>query len=206
MKKIALFGTSADPPTAGHQAILRWLSQRFDWVAVWAANNPFKNHQTLLQHRETMLRLLIHDIEPPCYNIGLYPELSSRRTLETVERARQQWSSADFTLVIGADLVCGVGSSSDSRGFPLLKWYRVEDLLRQVKLLVIPRPGYPIENASLEELRRLGTEVAIASLASPAVSSTAYRENGNAQVLIPPIEDYIQREHLYPCQDANRSR
>ena len=25
--KIALFGTSADPPTAGHQKILRWLCE-----------------------------------------------------------------------------------------------------------------------------------------------------------------------------------
>ncbi|MFN6300225.1 MAG: nicotinic acid mononucleotide adenylyltransferase, partial [Microcystis sp.] len=28
MLKIALFGTSADPPTAGHQAILKWLSEQ----------------------------------------------------------------------------------------------------------------------------------------------------------------------------------
>jgi nicotinate-nucleotide adenylyltransferase len=34
--KVALFGTSADPPTAGHQAIIRWLSEHFDHVAVWA--------------------------------------------------------------------------------------------------------------------------------------------------------------------------
>ncbi|NEP57541.1 MAG: nicotinic acid mononucleotide adenylyltransferase, partial [Symploca sp. SIO2G7] len=27
--KIALFGTSADPPTAAHQAILSWLSHHY---------------------------------------------------------------------------------------------------------------------------------------------------------------------------------
>ena len=43
--RIALFGTSADPPTAGHQKILRWLSEGYDRVAVWAADNPFKCHQ-----------------------------------------------------------------------------------------------------------------------------------------------------------------
>ncbi|MGL5832760.1 MAG: nicotinate-nucleotide adenylyltransferase, partial [Waterburya sp.] len=34
MKKIALFGTSADPPTIGHQTILQWLSQHYDHVVV----------------------------------------------------------------------------------------------------------------------------------------------------------------------------
>ena len=55
MTQIALFGTSADPPTSGHQAILLWLSQRFDKVVVWASDNPFKTHQTLLEHRMAML-------------------------------------------------------------------------------------------------------------------------------------------------------
>jgi cytidyltransferase-related domain len=65
MTKIALFGTSADPPTSGHQAILFWLSQRFDKVVVWASDNPFKNHQTLLEHRMAMLSLLIEEINAP---------------------------------------------------------------------------------------------------------------------------------------------
>ena len=60
--RIALFGTSADPPTAGHQEILQWLSERYDWVAVWAADNPFKSHQTALLHRAAMLQLLITNI------------------------------------------------------------------------------------------------------------------------------------------------
>jgi Cytidylyltransferase-like len=50
----ALFGTSADPPTLGHQAILEWLATQFDEVAVWAADNPFKVQQTPLYHRQTM--------------------------------------------------------------------------------------------------------------------------------------------------------
>jgi nicotinate-nucleotide adenylyltransferase len=50
MQKIALFGTSADPPTAGHKTILSWLSQNFDWVAVWASDNPFKIGNAAVNH------------------------------------------------------------------------------------------------------------------------------------------------------------
>ena len=196
MRRIALFGTSADPPTAGHQAIIGWLSEHYDWVAVWAADNPFKSHQTSLAHRGAMLQLLIRDIAPPRGNIGFYVELSSRRTLETVEQAQEFWGSdAEFTLVVGSDLVS-----------QLPRWYRVEDLLRQVQLLVIPRPGFRVEDGDLQPLKQLGAKVAIADLTGPDVSSTAYRENGDTQALTPPIEAYIHREHLYKCQDAPKEK
>lgn len=206
MRNIALFGTSADPPTAGHQAILSWLSQHFDSVAVWAANNPFKSHQTPLEHRSRMLRLLIEEIHSSRQNTHLYPELSSPRTLETVEKAKEIWgASSEFTLVIGSDLVYRNPQVMHS-GLPIQRWYRAEDLLQQVQLLVIPRPGYPIEAAGLDQLRQLGAKISIADLTAPAVSSTAYRENGDTEALTTTVEDYIHREHLYACQDAVPSR
>lgn len=195
MYHVALFGTSADPPTAGHQTILNWLSQHYDWVAVWAADNPFKSHQTPLEHRTAMLRLLIKAIDPPRHNISLEPELSSPRTLMTVERARQQWHGADLTLVVGSDLVA-----------QLPQWYCIQDLLRQVKVLVVPRPGYAIRGADLVRLRQLGAEMTIADLTGPDVSSTSYRKTGDPEVLTPIVEAYIQRERLYECQDAPREK
>ncbi|MBD1861634.1 MULTISPECIES: nicotinate-nucleotide adenylyltransferase [Trichocoleus] len=195
MPNIALFGTSADPPTAGHQAILGWLSQQFDYVAVWASNNPFKSHQTPLEHRSAMLQLLIQDIEPPRHNISLHPELSSSRALITVEQAQQQWPDAHLTFTIGADLVA-----------QLPTWYRVEDLLQQVKLLVIPRPGYPLKDNDLAELRQLGAKIAIANLTGPAISSTAYREAGHAEALSPTVEAYIHQEQLYAWQETAPKR
>jgi len=191
MPSIALFGTSADPPTAGHQSILAWLADHYDQVAVWASDNPFKSHQTPLQHRAAMLQLLIDDIYPPRCNIQLHPELSSSRSLITVERARQQWAEAELTLVIGADLIS-----------QLPRWYRVEELLRQVKLLIVPRSGYSVAEAELNPLRQLGATVEIAKLAVPAVSSTTYREEGDPEIVTPPVEAYIHREQLYECQGA----
>ncbi len=191
--KIALFGTSADPPTAGHRTILNWLSQHFDWVAVWASDNPFKSHQTSLEHRSAMLLLMIQEINSPRQNLRLYPELSSPRTLETVEQAKLVWGNAELTLVIGSDLV-----------EQLPRWYQVEHLLKQVQLLVVPRPNYPPEELDLWQLRRIGADVAIASLSAPDVSSTSYRETGDTQALTPTIEDYINREHLYAWHEAQK--
>jgi nicotinate-nucleotide adenylyltransferase len=194
--RIALFGTSADPPTAGHQKILSWLSERYDWVAVWAADNPFKSHHTALEHRVAMLRLLIADIDAPQQNVALEQELSSLRTLETIEKAKRRWGEdTEYTLVIGSDLL-----------HQLPRWYKVEDLLRQVQLLVVPRPGYAIDESSLAGVQNLGGKIAIASLTGLDISSTAYREHGNPEALTPTIVAYIHREHLYKCQDATIKR
>ena len=194
--KIALFGTSADPPTAGHQKILRWLCEVYDWVAVWAADNPFKSHQTPLEHRATMLQLLIADIDTPRSNITLEQDLSSFRTLETVEKAQARWGNdTDFTLVIGSDLL-----------HQLPRWYRIQNLLQQVELLIVARPGYAIDKYSLEPVKNLGGQIAIASLTGIDVSSTAYREHGDTQALTPPIIAYIHQQHLYKCQDATTKR
>ncbi|MBW4612497.1 MAG: nicotinate-nucleotide adenylyltransferase [Desmonostoc vinosum HA7617-LM4] len=194
--RIALFGTSADPPTAGHQAILSWLSEFYDYVAVWAADNPFKSHQTPLSHRAAMLQLLINDIDAPQHNIALEQKLSNFRTLETVEKAKLHWgTNADLTLVIGSDLL-----------EQLPRWYHIEDLLQQVQLLIVPRPGYAIDKSSLEAVEKQGGKIAIAAITGLDISSTAYREHGNPEALTPPVVAYINQQHLYKCQNATQKK
>ncbi|PZV12591.1 MAG: nicotinate-nucleotide adenylyltransferase [Leptolyngbya sp.] len=192
MQTIALFGTSADPPTFGHQAILAWLSYRFDGVAVWASDNPFKAQQTPLAHRMAMLKLLIYDLQRSRPNVQFCPDLSQPRTIHTLEIAKRRWSTANFTFVVGSDLVS-----------QLPTWYQIEDLLQEVNLLVVPRPGYPLSEAALAGLRQRGAKVAIADLMGPDTSSTAYREHKDTDGLTASIEDYIRREHLYECEDVS---
>jgi nicotinate-nucleotide adenylyltransferase len=187
MKKIALFGTSADPPTAAHQTILKWLSKHYDRVAVWASDNPFKKHQASLSHRMAMLRLSIKEIETLQKNLQVYEELSHQRSLKSIEVAKQIWGEeVEYTLVIGSDLISQISH-----------WYRIEDILNQVKILVVPRPGYAIAHSDLERLQTLGGQWAIADLNAPAVSSSAYREQKNKDILTEPIKNYIKREKLY---------
>jgi len=195
MTKIALFGTSADPPTAGHETIIKWLSQNFDKVVVWASDNPFKSHQTSLEQRSTMLSILIKNIDSNQNNIYLHQELSSRRTLETVELAIKKWHDAKFTLVVGSDLVKQLPS-----------WYQIEKLLEKVELLIVPRKSITTEKTHLQKLKELSTEVKIASLEVPNVSSSAYRERGEEMTITPPIKDYIYQQKLYQWQKATTEK
>jgi len=191
---IALFGTSADPPTVGHQAILKWLGNHFQQVAVWASDNPFKAHQAPLAHRQEMLRRLIQDINPPNQNVAVYPELSDPKALNTVQLARQRWPDAEFTFVIGSDLVP-----------KLTQWYRITAVLSQVQLLVIPRPGYPLKEQDLQQLQQQGGNIAIADFTGPDMSSTAYRDQGRTLGLTPSVVAYIHQEGLYECLNVGAS-
>lgn len=187
MTEIALFGTSADPPTVGHQTILHWLSQHYDLVVVWASDNPFKQHQTSLKDRTEMLRLAIADINPVQNNISLHPELSDRRTLVTVNKAREVWGDdAEFSLVIGSDILQQITS-----------WYRIEELLKLVKVLIVPRLGYSIRQQSLESLSTIGGQCAIATLNAPKVSSSTYRLQKDRSLITSAVNNYIFQNNLY---------
>lgn len=186
MKQIALFGTSADPPTVGHQNILHWLSQHYDRVVVWASDNPFKQHQTPLNDRTEMLRLAIADINAD-NNISLHPELSDRYTLITVNKAREKWGEeVEFSLVVGSDILPQITS-----------WYRIKDLLKQVKVLIVPRLGYRICKQDLESFRKIGGKCAIATLNAPKVSSSSYRLQKDQNIITPAVNNYILHKNLY---------
>lgn len=190
MMKIALFGTSADPPTTGHQMIMKWLSEHYDLVAVWAADNPLKSQQTPLGHRATMLKLLIDDLSPNHQNqVVLNQNLSSWKTLETVTKAKLIWGqNVEYTLVIGSDLIN-----------QLHRWYHIQELLNQVQLLIIPRPGYNLDYDNIEKVEEIGGKITIANIIGLNVSSTAFREQRDINTLIPPVIDYIHQQHLYEC-------
>jgi nicotinate-nucleotide adenylyltransferase len=185
-RSIALFGTSADPPTAGHQTILRWLSQHYDLVVVWASDNPFKAHQTNLDNRSEMLNVIIQEIRPLKQNIILKQSISDRKSLITVQKAQKIWQDAVFTFVIGADLVKQI-----------ITWYQIEELFKQVKILIIPRLDYKIEASDLNALQALGGQYSIATLNAPRVSSSIYRLRRDATMITPAVQNYIQKKKLY---------
>jgi nicotinate-nucleotide adenylyltransferase len=183
--KIALFGTSADPPTLAHQQIMQWLSDRFPLVAVWAADNPDKVHGATLGQRAAMLELLVADLDDP--QVQVYQELSHRYTVKTLNFARQRWPTAEFSLVIGGDLVAQID-----------RWQGGPELIRQVELLVVPRPGWSISSADIQRLVNLGGRVQLVDdLQTLAVSSTAVRQAADLQAVPPSVSDYIDRLDLY---------
>ncbi|WP_310488693.1 nicotinate-nucleotide adenylyltransferase [Chamaesiphon sp. VAR_69_metabat_338] len=190
--KIALFGTSADPPTIAHQQIIHWLAmQQFDRVAVWASDNPFKTHGASLEQRSQMLELSIAEIQPPIdRHVKVYRNLSHRYTLESLKIAQGIWINSEFTLTVGADLIAQMS-----------QWYRIDELLTQVKLLIVPRTGNQIESVDLQRLTDLGAHITFAPLSTPIISSTAIRNSHSIDGVSPSVAKYLRQQNLYSIID-----
>lgn len=119
-------------------------------------------------------------------NVELHPEISNPRTLITLERAQQIWCDGNFSLVVGADIVPQLPS-----------WYRSQELLSQVSILVIPRLGYTLSKAQLAPIESQTKQITIADLTLPGVSSSSFREYKDRSGMLKEVLDYIDRYDLY---------
>jgi nicotinate-nucleotide adenylyltransferase len=170
-------------------------------VAVWAADNPEKVHGATLAQRTRMLELLVQELSP---TVQVYPALSHRFTFHSLAEAREIWPEGRFTLTIGADLVGQIE-----------QWHRAAELLTQIDLLVIPRPGWSINPQTWQRLKGFGRRVELVEeLATANVSSTALRgaigtastqENLSLSLptTIPAVQDYIDQLELYRSNSAS---
>ncbi|MFM7732733.1 MAG: nicotinate-nucleotide adenylyltransferase, partial [Cyanobium sp.] len=161
-ERIALFGTSADPPTTGHRALLVGLLQLYPKVVTWASDNPLKRHAAPLAARQALLEALVAAIGEP--RLQVVQELSSPWAVETLEWARRLWPGCEPVFVVGSDLLP-----------QMPRWLSAAQLLPGLHVAVAPRRGWPLATADLEQLERLGARVELLALEIPATASSAVR-------------------------------
>jgi len=82
-KNIALFGTSADPPTVGHKKILEELSKIYAFTISYVSNNPNKKHKEDITIRSYLLKTLIEDLDNP--KILFNQSISSKWAVESIK-------------------------------------------------------------------------------------------------------------------------
>ena len=188
---IALFGTSADPPTLGHEALLSELTKIFPKVITWASDNPDKKHQIPLLKRTQLLRILVKKISHP--KLELVQELSSPRTIHTLKKAFQLWPEASFSFVIGSDLAMQVP-----------KWLNAKSILSKVRIAIAMRDGWPISDEQLAKIKKLGGKIEILPFTIPESSSSKFRERPQ-KVLIPQeLVPLLLEENLYGLADNRK--
>ena len=188
INSIALFGTSADPPTLGHEALLGELIKIFPKVITWASDNPDKKHQIPLLKRSELLRILVKKISNP--KLELVQELSSPRTIHTLKKAFKLWPEASFSFVIGSDLAVQVP-----------KWLNAKSILNKATIAIAMRDGWPISDNQLEDITNLGGEIDLLPFSIPESSSSKFRERPQ-EVLVPKeLVPLLLEENLYGIAD-----
>ena len=181
---IALFGTSADPPSTGHRALLEGLLDHYPQVVTWASSNPFKQHGAPLGLRAALLQALVEHLANP--RLRLEQQLSSPRAIETLAQALRLWPGADPVFVVGSDLVTQIP-----------RWYQAQQLLGQCRLAVVPRQGWPLQEADLDHLRQLGGQVELLPLEIPASASSQIRHHPSPELVPPALWPELIKYNLY---------
>ncbi len=188
INSIALFGTSADPPTLGHEALLSELTKIFPKVITWASDNPDKKHQIPLLKRTQLLRILVNKISNP--KLELVQELSNPRTIHTLKKAFQLWPESNFSFVIGSDLTVQVP-----------KWLNAKSILNKATIAIAMRDGWPISEQQLEEIKKLGGEIDLLPFHIPESSSSKFRERPQEGLVPQELVPFLLEQNLYGLSD-----
>jgi len=183
-KSIALFGTSADPPTIGHKKILEELSKIYAFTISYVSNNPKKEHIEDILIRSHLLKTLIDDLDNP--KILFNQKISSQWAVESIKKCKEIYKFNNLDFVIGSDLIKDI-----------FYWKNFDKIILEVSFFIILREGYPIESNTLKMLETHRVKFKISTINTPNISSSKFRLNFNCSNLPSSLIDIVKRNNLY---------
>ncbi|MBI4280897.1 NAD(+)/NADH kinase [Candidatus Uhrbacteria bacterium] len=188
MKRIAIFGTSADPFGAHHESILLglsvWQDPCFDEIVVIPCgprNDQPNTQRTPALHRAAMTDIACQGIPKVTVDLS---DLERDEFSPLIDLNRRYGADgSEVWHVIGSDLIVG-GATGDSE---IHRWVQGKEIWQWCRFLVMDRPGFPVVWADLpprhvlvsqarggssgEIRRRLAQRQSIAGLVSGRVGS-----------------------------------
>ena len=183
-KSIALFGTSADPPTIGHKKILEELSKIYAFTVSYVSNNPNKKHKEDISIRSYLLRTLVENLDNP--KILFNQSISSEWAIESIKKCKRIYESDSLDFVIGSDLIKDI-----------FYWKNFDKIIREVSFFIILRKGYPVQSNTLKMLETYNVKFKISTIKIPNISSSKFRLNFNYSNLPKSLIDFVKKNNLY---------
>ena len=183
-KSIALFGTSADPPTIGHKKILEELSKIYAFTISYVSNNPKKKHIEDISIRSHLLKTLIEDLDNP--KILFNQSVSSQWAIESIKKCKEIYEFNNLDFVIGSDLIKDI-----------FYWKNFDKIILEVSFFIILREGYPVESNTLKMLETYKVKFKISTIKIPETSSSNFRLNFNCSNLPTSLIDIVKNNNLY---------
>ena len=183
-KSIALFGTSADPPTIGHKKILEELSKIYAFTISYVSNNPKKKHIEDISIRSHLLKTLIDDLDNP--KILFNQKISSQWAVESIKKCKEIYKFNNLDFVIGSDLIKDI-----------FYWKNFDKIILEVSFFIILREGYPLESNTLKMLETYRVKFKISTIKTPNISSSKFRLNFNCSNLPSSLIDIVKKNNLY---------
>jgi nicotinate-nucleotide adenylyltransferase len=182
---VGLFGGTFDPPHQGHLSVARTALRRLGLARlVWLVSpgNPLKPPRPDdLERRISLVAALARD--GGMIVSAAEARLGARYSIDTVRELKRLYPRARFVWVMGADAL-----------MQLHRWARWAELMREIPIAVIARPGYISRSRLSPAARRFGFARLPASRARLLARTP------------PPAWVYLQPRWNYLSSTALRSR
>jgi nicotinate-nucleotide adenylyltransferase len=167
--KIALFGSSFNPPHVGHVAVLEDLLAKNLFDGIWLLpvyNHAFGKELVPFEERVAMLKILIRDLGDMRVAFSeIEKELgkSPSYSIDTVMELKRRHPDVEFHMIAGSDVKADLD-----------KWHRIAELKQILKFHFIPRLGYdeksPYPKVSSSEIReKVKRGESLTGLTTPAI-------------------------------------
>lgn len=174
-----VFGGSFNPIHNAHIALGRHLLKETGLDEIWfvvSPQNPLKQQEGLMpdDFRMEMARKALKNedgLKACDYEMHLPKPSYMWVTLQNMSR---DWPDREFALIIGSD-----------NWLDFSRWHRAGDIIRHYRIIIYPRPGYPVDKAALP------ATVTLADTPFIDISSTEIRRRMSAgedySQLVPPV-------------------
>ena len=214
MNPVAILGGTFDPVHYGHlrlAADVRAALQLAEVRLVPAADPPHRSRtQASAADRVAMLELAVREFAGLVVDLRKIERGGKSYTVDTLAGLRAELPERPIVLLVGADAF---------RGFP--SWHRWKELFTLAHVVVVPRPGVPLEQdlpaalecewrarltANLQALReRTAGTIFVQPVSAQPISSSEIRaalargaESVEIAGLLPAGDlAYIESKHLY---------
>lgn len=188
--RTGIFGGTFNPIHLGHLALANYLCEE-NWVdELWfliTPQNPFKQEQALLDNHLRMKMVEAAIADYPRFKASDFEFTLPRPsyTVTTLQKLSETYPDREFVLIIGADNWAAFD-----------KWKSPEEILRNHRILVYPRPGYEINP------HELPAQVKAVNTPLLEISSTFIRESIASgkdirYFLHPEVYRFIKQHQLY---------
>ncbi len=189
-KKIGLYFGSYNPVHVGHLALANYIAENLHLDEIWfvvSPHNPFKDSSGLIEAEHRVKMLIIATRDYPKFKVcDLELQLPKPSyTYKTIHEINSRFPDMDLSIIMGSDNVISID-----------KWKNIDDIMERCKIIVYPRPGYPINKEELSD-NFLFIEAPVFDIDSTLIRK-GLAESKDYRFLLPcAVYDYILDNNLF---------